>query len=122
MPIPVVKAVIRSGRNILYVRETGENFYKLPGGRVESDNLFGELTREIREEVGGIRITGTARFLGRQVERHPLKDAEYDVSYWEFTAEGNPHARGEIEEIRWVPAADVVWPPYMDGWKRLAKQ
>lgn len=108
--IRIVAAVIRDaqGRSLL-VRKRGAAVFQQPGGKRDpgdADDLA-TLARELREELGCVPVTGSARLLCRcsapaaNEPGHVVEAVVYAVAI-----EGEPAAQAEIAELRWVdPAA-----------------
>ena len=61
-----VRAVIFRGNELLLVRNTGNGFYKFPGGAIEQgESHLDTLIRETKEEMGLTIIPETVHALGR---------------------------------------------------------
>jgi len=110
-------AIVRRNGHILMHRATHEQFWSLPGGRIEFGETASEsLEREILEELGCASKLGPLRFLVENLFVYETR-AVHEVG-WYFEAEliGDfPFVTGDIcyrtidgaseLEFRWVPDA-----------------
>lgn len=89
--------------------------WRLPGGKVDLTDTSLELAakRELLEETD-ISVEGTLQYLGSDVLRDWRDGGKADVVYMvtTFLAHGPlgvPKAGSDLEELRWVPAEEVLF-------------
>lgn len=103
-------AIIRDNR-LLVVRKRGSRDYLMPGGKPEEKETPVEaLARELKEEVDCSFDAASLTFLGRFEDF--TSDGKAKVSIELFSGElmGEPKASSEIEELKWISAADAINP------------
>jgi ADP-ribose pyrophosphatase YjhB (NUDIX family) len=91
--------VMRDG-HVLVVHRPRYDDWSLPKGKLRLGESWEQAAlREVEEE------TGLACELGELVgwTRYGLKE----VRYFSMTCDGEPRAQNEVDEVRWVPLADV---------------
>jgi len=92
--------VVRDGR-VLVVHRPRYDDWSLPKGKLKlGESWEAAALREVEEE------TGLRCELGELVgaTRYGLKE----VRYFRMSCEGEPYARNEVDEVRWVPLADAA--------------
>jgi 8-oxo-dGTP diphosphatase len=96
--------VIRDGR-VLLVHRPQYGDWSIPKGKLEDGESWEEAAiREVAEE------TGLRCELGPEVGRTYYLDSRgraKEVRYFRMTADGEPQAQNEIDELRWVPLDDA---------------
>lgn len=94
-------AFVRDG-TVLTVRKRGTRRFMLVGGKLEpGESAYDAAVRECAEEIG-IEVS-QARLVGEYVTE-TANEPDHTLHSTVFAADltGEPEARGEIEEIRWV--------------------
>ena len=109
--IRVVAAVIvdPDGR-VLLVRKRDTTAFMQPGGKVDTGETAVEaLQREIAEELGLTVPVSAIRPLGRHIAEAANEPGHMvEAELFMVSAEGQPQAAAEIDEIAWIdPAAPV---------------
>lgn len=120
--------VLREGRYLLGLRGAGEdhapNTLAPPGGKVEragsaDDILEDTLRREIREEVG-LEVHDEMVYLESKSfvadDGDPVVDVVFLCRYKAGTAAALD--RAEVEEVRWMTAAEAGGDPRVAPWTR----
>ena len=96
--------VIRDGR-VLLVHRPQYDDWTIPKGKLDDGESWEDAAlREVEEE------TGLVCELGPEAGRTHYFDSQgraKEVRYYRMSADGEPHAQNEIDEVRWVPLADV---------------
>jgi 8-oxo-dGTP diphosphatase len=96
--------VLRDGC-VLLVHRPRYDDWSLPKGKLDVGESWEEgALREVAEEAG------LSCKLGKEVGRTYYVDSQgrdKEVRYFLMTAAGDPEARNEIDELRWVPLADA---------------
>jgi ADP-ribose pyrophosphatase YjhB (NUDIX family) len=133
----VAAAVLRRGAEVVLVRQGApgeEEFWALPGGVVEEDELVPEgLEREVREETGlEIALPAPIAFVRQIDNRQPIQliggrpGAGYLVTVWVFEVDdwsGELAAQdpdGFVKEARFVPVAEAAGLLRRTHWLELA--
>ena len=105
---PLVRAaggiVVRNGCVVLVHRPKYDD-WSFPKGKLEADEAWEDAAvREVEEE------TGLRAELGEEVGRthYVVLEGAKEVRYYRMTADGEPHAQNEVDEVRWVPIADAA--------------
>jgi 8-oxo-dGTP diphosphatase len=97
--------VVRAGR-VLVVHRPEYDDWSLPKGKLEPGESWEEgALREVEEE------TGLRCELGEEVGRTYYSDRQgrdKEVRYYLMTADGDPVAQNEVDEVRWVPLEDAA--------------
>jgi 8-oxo-dGTP diphosphatase len=92
--------VIRDGR-VLLVHRPKYGDWSFPKGKLEAGESWEEgAAREVSEEAGIVCVPGP------EVGRTHYADAsgrDKEVRYYRMTCADEPHARNEVDEVRWVP-------------------
>lgn len=91
---------------VLTVRKRGTTKFMLPGGKLEpGESPKAAAIREIEEEVGISLADADVTFLG-EWRTAAANEAATDLLGTVYLAAlaGVPHARAEIDELRWVDA------------------
>lgn len=108
-----VKGVIVRGDKVLLLRKAGsEDFWEVPGGRVDGDESLHEtLVRELKEEVPNIKSSN----IGKVLDAFRLhKDIESDVSltliFFKVQAvfDGDPQISDEHEAWKWASRDEAI--------------
>jgi ADP-ribose pyrophosphatase YjhB (NUDIX family) len=97
--------ILKRGK-LLVIKEDKDDFYKLPGGRVEKDeNLEETCIREIKEEIGG-EIIILEKLSTLILSENPTTHKKMRIELHHYLAElKNPLAINPIEpikEIKWL--------------------
>ena len=110
--IKVGLAVMDAGR-ILLVRKRGAEVFILPGGKPEAgEDDLATLHREIDEELGCRVEMAGLQFEGAFTDQVAGKpDTTVTVRLYRGTLIGEPQCRAEIEELRWIAAAELYGTP-----------
>ncbi len=96
-----VKAIIKKDGQIVFVRQRGENFFQLPGGKPHGQEThYDTLKRELKEEIG-VSLK-RIKYFDTITARHPSKNKVYKLFLYEAAIKGEPRPCGENEEIRYV--------------------
>jgi 8-oxo-dGTP diphosphatase len=95
-------------RRLLCARSRGKRLYYVPGGKPEGDETMeAALRREIREELG-IALASPAVPMGRITVPADGQDGMMvDITLFTAAPLGSPVPGAEIEELRWLSAADA---------------
>ncbi|MDO5676722.1 MAG: GNAT family N-acetyltransferase [Propionibacteriaceae bacterium] len=96
--------------DLLMVRKRGTHRFMLPGGKVEpGETHLAAILREVEEEVG-LTLDPTAVGLLGHWTAGAANEPGLVISSDVFIAPlpGDPHASGEIEELRWLPISSEV--------------
>ena len=96
--------VVRDGR-VLLVHRPKYDDWSFPKGKLEDDESWQEAAlREVEEETG-LRCT-----IGDEVGRthYDVAQGPKEVRYFRMTADGEPRARHEVDEVRWTPLAEAA--------------
>jgi 8-oxo-dGTP diphosphatase len=135
----VAAAIIRRADEIVLVRQGApgeEEFWALPGGVVEDDELVPEgLVREVREETGlEIAVPAPLAFVRQIDNRQPVQlvggrpGAGYLVTVWVFEVEnwtgdlGAQDPDGFVKEATFVPVGEAVERLRRTHWLELAAE
>lgn len=104
--------ILIKDRRILVIREAGNDFFIVPGGKIEAnENAKQALIRELKEEVGVETKEGELERFGTFKQR-PI-NAEYTeiqvevfkVNSWD----GNPKpSEYGIKELRWIDSSTMT--------------
>jgi 8-oxo-dGTP diphosphatase len=96
--------VIRDG-TVLLVHRPRYDDWSLPKGKLEPGESWSEgAVREVEEEAGLRCVLGEELGRTRYVDG---RGRDKQVRYYRMTAEGEPEARNEVDEVRWVPLAEA---------------
>ncbi|HLP86317.1 MAG TPA: NUDIX hydrolase [Candidatus Paceibacterota bacterium] len=111
----VCRALIIDNQNrILLVKKNSSDFWSLPGGKLEIDDISLQecLVRELKEELGVDTIISNIRF----VKELHKNDTRYVELIWETTITSNPAftseniykiSNGELIDIQWIKKGDL---------------
>ncbi len=102
--------VIRDNE-LLVVRAKGSSYFLMPGGKPrEGETEIAALKREIMEELGCGIDDASLTLLGRFEDF--ISDGKSRVAIDLFAGEliGEPKPSSEIEELKWISAADAISP------------
>jgi 8-oxo-dGTP diphosphatase len=97
--------VVRDGR-VLLVHRPRYDDWTLPKGKLDAGESWQEAARREVEEETGLRCE-----LGEEAGRTSYLDGrgrEKEVRYYRMTADGEPFAQNEVDEVRWVPLAEAA--------------
>ncbi|MFJ3032285.1 HAD-IA family hydrolase [Rothia terrae] len=100
---------VRDGK-LLVARSYGKDTFYVPGGKIETDETAEQaLEREVQEELATKLVEESAVELGVFTGQAHGKREGKQVNLHAFAAvlEGSPQASEEIEELRWVGAAEA---------------
>lgn len=105
-------AVVLQQEAILLVRHSGEEFYDLPGGKVEfGETIESALQREALEEAGADLTIGSQLWLGQDYFYHGKKHAFYQTVqlFYAATISGKLKKPSEptVTFYDWVPVKDL---------------
>jgi len=109
----IVAAIIRRGDEILLVEQQGKDdlasSWALPGGRVESSELFHDaLAREVREETGLMVATiGQLAYLVQAESDHRTLVLMFEVKDWSGEIRVND-PDGYVLQARFVAQSDAI--------------
>jgi 8-oxo-dGTP diphosphatase len=97
--------VLRNGRVLLVYRAPPYGDWTLPKGKLDPGESWEEAAlREVEEE------TGLECELGEEVGRTRYFDRRgrsKEVRYFRMSSLGEPEARNEVDEVRWVSLAEA---------------
>jgi 8-oxo-dGTP diphosphatase len=96
--------VIERDGNVLLVHRPEYGDWSFPKGKLEHGESWEQgALREVEEE------TGLRGELGDELGRthYAVQQGPKEVRYFRMTAEGEPRARNEVDEVRWVPLAEA---------------
>lgn len=103
-------AIVRDNK-LLVVRKNGSRYYLMPGGKPEKgESAVDALRRELREEIS-CSVDDTSLALLGHFEDF-TSDGKSRVAIDLFAGEivGEPKPSSEIEELKWISAADSINP------------
>ena len=101
---------IRDGRILLCRRNRGHQNLILPGGKLEPGETAKQcLRREIREELGEVKLTGI-EYLGTYVDVAAGSSKTVEIQLYRGDLEGEPVATSEIGELIWYAPGDKQGP------------
>jgi 8-oxo-dGTP diphosphatase len=108
--ILIAVAVILNSRNeMLVVRKRGTQHFMQPGGKIDAgETPLDALQRELREEINLDVAALDAEFLGifhEEAAHEP--DTTVKAHAFAVKASTDIRAAAEIEEIHWLPLADI---------------
>jgi 8-oxo-dGTP diphosphatase len=96
--------IVRDGR-VLLVHRPKYGDWTLPKGKLEEGESWEDAAlREVAEE------TGLRCELGDGIGSTHYRDSngrDKEVRWFRMTSAGEPAARNEVDEVRWVPLADA---------------
>ena len=106
--------VVDEQHRILLVKKTGSDFWSLPGGKLDADDVSVEecLARELHEELG---VESKIEEIRHVLELHK-NDTRYVELIWNTTLHGDPTKQQEgifevsgheLEDIRWMSNEDM---------------
>jgi 8-oxo-dGTP pyrophosphatase MutT (NUDIX family) len=96
--------VVREGA-VLLVHRPKYDDWSFPKGKLHDDESWQEgALREVEEETG-LRCT-----IGPEVgrTRYVVSQGPKEVRYYRMTADGDPRAQNEVDEVRWVSREDAA--------------
>jgi 8-oxo-dGTP diphosphatase len=96
--------VVRDGR-VLLVHRPRYDDWSFPKGKLDEGESWEEAAlREVEEETG-LRAT-----LGEELGRtqYAVAQGPKEVRYYRMTADGEPRAQNEVDEVRWVALAEAA--------------
>ena len=110
--VGVKGVVVKDDKVLLLQKAGGEDFWEVPGGRIDDDESLHEtLTRELTEEVPNIRNIQ----IGEVLDAYRLhKDIDENVSltliFFKVSAdfEGDPKISDEHSAWRWLNKAEAL--------------
>jgi 8-oxo-dGTP diphosphatase len=95
--------VLRNGR-VLLVHRPKYDDWSFPKGKLDEGESWEEAAvREVEEETG-LRATAGEE-LGRT--EYVVQQGPKEVRYYRMSAEGDPRAQNEVDEVRWVRIEDA---------------
>jgi len=97
---------------ILVVRKTGSDFWSLPGGKLDAEDVSMQkcLVRELREELGVETEIGAIRFVQ---ELHKNNTRYVELIWNAMIIENQMHediskiSNGELEAAKWIPKNEL---------------
>jgi 8-oxo-dGTP diphosphatase len=96
--------VVRDGR-VLLVHRPRYDDWSFPKGKLDGAETWEEAAaREVAEE------TGLRAEVGEEVGRthYVVAERPKEVRYYRMSADGEPRAQNEVDEVRWVPLAEAA--------------
>ena len=97
--------IVREGR-VLVVHRGRYDDWSLPKGKLEPGESWEQAAlREVEEE------TGLACEIGEEVGRTHYPDGagrDKEVRYFAMSSSGEPVARNEVDELRWLPLSEAA--------------
>jgi 8-oxo-dGTP diphosphatase len=89
---------------VLLVHRPAYGDWSFPKGKLDDGETWEQgALREVEEE------TGLRCELGEEVGRtnYPVAAGPKEVRYYRMTADGEPRAQNEVDEVRWVPLTEA---------------
>lgn len=103
-------AVVR-GNRLLVVRKEGSRDYLMPGGKPEKgESAVEALRRELREEIGCSVDDYSLALLDRFEDFTSDGKSRVAIDLFAGEISGEPRPSSEIEELKWISAADAINP------------
>jgi 8-oxo-dGTP pyrophosphatase MutT (NUDIX family) len=95
--------IVRDGR-VLVVHRARHEDWSLPKGKLDAGETWeAAAVREVAEETG-LRATIEAPLGSTHYE---VGEVPKEVRWFRMTADGEPRAQNEVDEVRWVPLEDA---------------
>lgn len=110
--VGVKGVVVRDDKVLLLKKAGGEDFWEVPGGRVDGDETLQEtLIRELQEEVPNIQNISIGNVLNAyRLHKDIVEDVSLTLVFFEVNAsfEGDPEISEEHSEWRWVDKDEAL--------------
>ncbi|MBI2581463.1 NUDIX domain-containing protein [Candidatus Woesearchaeota archaeon] len=100
-----------NGNRLLVVRAKGSSYFLMPGGKPkEGESAIAALEREIMEELSCGIDRSSVIYLGNFEELTVDGKARVLIDLYTGALFGEPKPSSEIEELKWISAADAINP------------
>lgn len=111
--VPAVSVIASRGESILLIHRSDNDYWALPGGRVElGETISDAATRETLEETGvTVRVTGLVGVYSNPNHVSAFDDGEvrqqFSICVHALPVSGDPRPSDESVEARFVPTASL---------------
>jgi 8-oxo-dGTP pyrophosphatase MutT (NUDIX family) len=107
------------GGEVLLVHRPRYDDWTLPKGKLEPGESWEDAARrEVEEETGLVCAPGDE--VGRTT--YGVGDGPKEVRFFRMSADGEPRAQNEVDEVRWVPLAEAADLLDYEGERELLKR